>query len=752
MSAETLAAQLSTPELRARYGTSAQLRRTLSTSDHRLVEEYATAYHRSLSENQLAFLHLSKSGGTGLCELAKLNGCTRPGAGSNTFVANCASRHFHDNAWWLPVGAGRRILDPNLRRFARDAFEVHDRHVDSGRKCDVRPRRCGWPCKGATAGGRRAAGDEPCAAPSGCRAAGSTFIAVETAAPEGARCDGRLDVLLLREPLSRFASFGKELWRWGLLPSMAFRTRPGATPGDQAEAARRQAERRLECANFSALLEIAAPVVDNQLVRTLVGAPVYRLPAGQITHEHYITARERLRRADVLLLTGANLSRDLRLRLGWKVGDPGETHRRARPAAERSTCALVGAQREAAVAMNKWDIALYDEAVRLYAADAAFFERAAPAIDAAAAAAAVTPARGGGGGPADAAAAAGRLQSCGWASEAAAPPEGGGGFSLCSVREPNVRNSRLRRCCWGDLCTSAREHPAPLLPQPVACVQPPAGRTSAQREVRMPATVGRFSHAMCALSCQRYARFGLEDGGLFCACMDQPEVAAATALHPYECALPCAASGAASGNGRFHLTPTALPCGGNEAVAVYDTAATLAAMAAPCASADAAWPAAAAAAAASNPKFAECAPPEQLPCSAASGGDEDHRRSVYVHWHAPPGRSNATAAPFLPVGCYSCCARGAALERHGRWTPPPGVGDGGGLDAAARRRLARPRQCSERCAHATHFAVGAPSLAGGACLCGELPPVGWERDAKGMGQLDRRRVRPVGRREPQGKG
>ena len=39
-------------------------------------------------------------------------------------------------------------------------------------------------------------------------------------------------------------------------------------------------------------LEIAAPVVDNQ-PRTLVGAPVYRLPAGQITHEHYITARER---------------------------------------------------------------------------------------------------------------------------------------------------------------------------------------------------------------------------------------------------------------------------------------------------------------------------------------------------------------------------------------------------------------------------------------------------------------------------
>ena len=150
----------------ARAGTSAQIRRSIDCSDHNLVSEYATAYHRSLSENQLAFLHLSKSGGTGLCELAKLNGCTRPGAGSNTFVANCASRHFHDNAWWLPVGAGRRILDPNLRRFARDAFEVHDRHVDSGRKCDVRPRRCGWPCKGATAGGRRASGEETCAAPS----------------------------------------------------------------------------------------------------------------------------------------------------------------------------------------------------------------------------------------------------------------------------------------------------------------------------------------------------------------------------------------------------------------------------------------------------------------------------------------------------------------------------------------------------------------------------------------------------------
>ena len=44
-----------------------------------------------------------------------------------------------------------------------------------------------------------------------------TFFAVEGALPEQQRCPGVLELLVLREPLRRLASFGRELMRWGLV-------------------------------------------------------------------------------------------------------------------------------------------------------------------------------------------------------------------------------------------------------------------------------------------------------------------------------------------------------------------------------------------------------------------------------------------------------------------------------------------------------------------------------------------------------
>ena len=50
-----------------------------------LSATYFHAYRAALSESNLVFVHLSKSGGTALCELAKLNGCSRAAAGQSTF-------------------------------------------------------------------------------------------------------------------------------------------------------------------------------------------------------------------------------------------------------------------------------------------------------------------------------------------------------------------------------------------------------------------------------------------------------------------------------------------------------------------------------------------------------------------------------------------------------------------------------------------------------------------------------------------
>ena len=38
------------------------------------------------------YLHLSKSGGTSICQLARLNQCTRAAATRDVFVTNCADR------------------------------------------------------------------------------------------------------------------------------------------------------------------------------------------------------------------------------------------------------------------------------------------------------------------------------------------------------------------------------------------------------------------------------------------------------------------------------------------------------------------------------------------------------------------------------------------------------------------------------------------------------------------------------------
>lgn len=63
------------------------------------------------------------------------------------------------------------------------------------------------------------------------------------------------------------------------------------------------------------MAEIAPSVYDNLLVRTLLGFNVYTLPAGAISHAHYLEARKRLREVDILLLCALALVRDERITL-----------------------------------------------------------------------------------------------------------------------------------------------------------------------------------------------------------------------------------------------------------------------------------------------------------------------------------------------------------------------------------------------------------------------------------------------------
>jgi len=75
-------------------GTDVRLRRALvslpaneSTSARTRV--YVSHYLSVLASHQLVLIHLSKSGGTGLCSLSMVNGCFRAGAGQSPFTTNC---------------------------------------------------------------------------------------------------------------------------------------------------------------------------------------------------------------------------------------------------------------------------------------------------------------------------------------------------------------------------------------------------------------------------------------------------------------------------------------------------------------------------------------------------------------------------------------------------------------------------------------------------------------------------------------
>ena len=817
---ESALERLSDSAERRAHGTAPGLRRTIAqlpeNSSTHLAERYATLYRSVLNESLLLFFHISKSGGTALCELSKLNGCWRAAAGESTLNTNCVDRGRFDGPWWLPHTSIKAIMDTGLRHFAETNFKMPMRSLPN--------RRCGWR-------GSRGADDVP------------TFRAVEGSAPEGQRCAGMLEMLMLREPLARLASFGREIIRWGLVPE-PHRLRVGTLCEAEHLSGRECVQRRYDvCGNFSAMLALAPAVYDNQFVRTLLGQDVYALPAGGITRLHFIAARARLQQVDVLLLTGANVSADLSHRLGWSVRKLDKMYLRTSAGSRlRSAgCELVGAQRARAAEVNVWDRQLWEEAQRLYDLDAQFFARAAvrrallvrseeeaTAADA----------------DADADGAAATPAACGLLQEqppAPPPPSSGEGSgwlpSMCLARAAG--SFSLHSCCWeGAGCAARggggggtgggvgggggggagagggrgggdgrglanepprRAAPMPRLPPPTACVLPPAGALDRrQRSVRLPAVSARFTHASCALACGgRTSHFGLEGSGLFCFCMDGAEVARATSLHRAECAQPCTLRRGQMPSIRWR--GAFLPCGGVEAVAIFDSAAVLRAL----------GPRAAA-----GPPPAGCASPAgpggiaalPLPVVSPDGRNGSaaaayHARitrqrkgkpcaegvapcersllqivpahTLYTHLvanHSAGGADDAAAPPLADtdapralLGCFSdrsllqmgtpveprggraaAAAAMAAMASHGGGGGGGGGGSGGsGVSAAA-------RLCSAACATHTYFAVGRRGLryggghaALGACSCLELPLVEWRRDERGMRQLEKEQLQPA---------
>ena len=112
--AEAALHRLGTASGRESLGTAAGLRRALvrlpEPARANLSARYAGSYRSALTESLLLFLHLSKSGGTALCELAKLNGCWRAGAGGSSLSTNCVDKRLADGPRWLPPRSVQAIV------------------------------------------------------------------------------------------------------------------------------------------------------------------------------------------------------------------------------------------------------------------------------------------------------------------------------------------------------------------------------------------------------------------------------------------------------------------------------------------------------------------------------------------------------------------------------------------------------------------------------------------------------------------
>ena len=739
-------------DVRARRGTSAPLRRALSKlpADDATDAMYAQAYRAALSESLMLFLHLSKSGGTGLCELAKLNGCSREAAGQSTFSGNCANKFRLDGPWWMPNEVIRKLSPPGLRSFAERSFAVPHLFYQRSRDCQHRGRRSD----------QTAARESN---PWNALEAPATFFAVEGALPENRRCPGILELLVLRDPIKRLASFGRELMRWGLLPQphAACDQLDIGKPGKVRRQHCDEVKRRV-CANYTLMASVAPPVYDNQLTRSLLGHTVYLLPPGGITRDHYLIARERLRSIDVLLALSDGMEGALAARLGWSAHGLQAMYRRqsvpstSTPRASATTptqatsssssspppCTIEGAAMEAARAANKWDLLLYDEAVELEALDKQFFAR--PAVTAALApAGSRTPEA-----PAaraawpfgslgsssrraenEASRAVGSRSGCGYMSEAVThtPPSAAARGALGP--QPICIHKKWRFvCCWS--VGSRAQLPMPRLPHPVACVLPPAGALSSQASVQLPTVAQKHHHAGCALSCRGHEYFGLENAGMFCICLSTSELHAASLISPSECKPSCASSG------RLHAnhpgSDSGLPCGGSEALAVFSTRHVI----------DTLDAAASQRAAQHAPERDKCAPMAE-PCAEVPAARRRGSgvRALYVRGGSVRAMSShratdtADAEYFVYLGCFDALA----LERKGLAARPDVRG---GKPHAGERDDAVMR-CSRGCARHAYFAVGPARLVGGGCVCGELATIRWRRDAEGLKGLHKQSLRSL---------
>ncbi|GIM01132.1 hypothetical protein Vretimale_5954, partial [Volvox reticuliferus] len=301
-----------------------------------LLQLYQQLKQSARQKGVLEFAHISKSGGTSFCQLARDNGCHSEDFG----WGNCLVQAFDDGPRYFNITKHKQLIAEGVETRCAKGFKgmrFRGREVS----CSDRRHRL--------------------------KELGYSLYANEYTAVGGTTdptlahpCRNMLTVLEIRHPYDRVTSHLKHAWFMY-----------GYHCGDD-----REKVYFADSHNTMHWVSLMPAVTNNYLIRSLIGEKIFQLPSGAITRDHLELAQTFLAEQYdvVLVLEDKSLfGRTLRYGLGWGRH---ERHANGRPEGKDSDGGLP-ADLAALWDLNKLDVELYQFGALMARLDAIMYAAAA---------------------------------------------------------------------------------------------------------------------------------------------------------------------------------------------------------------------------------------------------------------------------------------------------------------------------------------------------------------------------------------
>ena len=322
------------------------------------------------ARNAILVLHISKSGGTSMCETSRLEGCSNgdggdtptttaiPGDDGGGVFTNCNDPRLDDGPHWLATSPDASY-HTNLDNFP-------------SRRRDLGVSTCAQRRDWAAAHRMNYMQIE-------------NYYSSEMQAEQS--CAGYfVNVVYVRDPLDRLFSHYREILTNSGGPSLIPRydahlkqTGIGWGPDWSDERLYLDPSATPRAYNVSYLSRTVMSILsDNYNVRSLAGEGVFGVPYGGIGEAQYAVALEALRRFDWIFPLGAPATDAiLHLGLGWAHGMADLSREQKRPARGGADAFLPFSASDVAQLseLNRFDLRLGEEVNRLHALDVASIEQ-----------------------------------------------------------------------------------------------------------------------------------------------------------------------------------------------------------------------------------------------------------------------------------------------------------------------------------------------------------------------------------------